>query len=45
MSKELFISSTPHETKLAIVEDDLLSEVYFERETNTPSPVRSIRAG
>ena len=32
MSKELFISSTPHETKLAIVEDDLLSEVYFERE-------------
>src|SRR5437763_11530335 len=32
MSKELFVSSTPHETKLAIVEDDLLTEVYFERE-------------
>jgi ribonuclease G len=32
MSKELFVSSTPHETKVAIVEDDLLTEVYFERE-------------
>src|SRR5256886_13492682 len=32
MSKELFVSSTPHETKVAIVEDDLLSEIYFERE-------------
>src|SRR5215831_17621945 len=32
MSKELFVSSTPHETKVAIVEDDQLTEVYFERE-------------
>ncbi len=32
MSKELFVSSTPHETKVAIVEDDLLAEIYFERE-------------
>jgi ribonuclease G len=32
MSKELFVSSTPHETKVAIIEDDLLAEVYFERE-------------
>ncbi len=32
MSKELFVSSTPHETKVAIVEDDLLTEIYFERE-------------
>src|SRR5205085_6035080 len=32
MSKELFVTSTPHETKLAIVEDDQLVEVYFERE-------------
>jgi ribonuclease E len=32
MSKELFVSSTPHETKVAIVEDDLLTEVYYERE-------------
>src|SRR5215467_6388746 len=32
MSKELFVSSTPHETKVAIVEDDQLSEIYFERE-------------
>ncbi|MBV8206739.1 MAG: Rne/Rng family ribonuclease [Acidobacteria bacterium] len=32
MDKELFVSSTPHETKLAIVEDDQLTEIYFERE-------------
>ena len=32
MSKELFVSSTPHQTKVALVEDDVLSEVYFERE-------------
>ena len=32
MSKEIYISSTPHETRLAIVEDDALSEIYYERE-------------
>jgi ribonuclease G len=32
MSKELFVTSTPHETKLAIMEDDRLVEIYFERE-------------
>src|SRR3977135_2777922 len=32
MSKELFVSSTPHQTKVALVDNDLLSEVYFERE-------------
>src|SRR6266481_485505 len=32
MSKELFVSSTPSETKVAIVEDDQLTEVYYERE-------------
>src|SRR5881392_261532 len=32
MSKELFVSSTPHETKVAVVEDDQLVEVSFERE-------------
>jgi Rne/Rng family ribonuclease len=32
MSKELFVSSTPHETKVGLVEDDLLAEVYLERE-------------
>src|SRR5947209_8093634 len=32
MSKELFISTTPHETKVAIVEDEELTEIYFERE-------------
>src|SRR5690348_16812071 len=32
MTKELFVSTTPHETKVGIVEDDQLTEVYFERE-------------
>src|SRR5580704_15022630 len=32
MSKEIYISSTPHETRLAIVEDDALAEIYYERE-------------
>ena len=32
MKKELFVSTTPHETKVGIVEDDQLAEVYFERE-------------
>ena len=32
MSKEIFISSTPHETRLAIVENDALTEIYYERE-------------
>jgi Rne/Rng family ribonuclease len=32
MNKELYVSSTPHETKVGLVEDDLLAEVYLERE-------------
>jgi ribonuclease E len=32
MSKEIYISSTPHETRLAIVENDVLTEIYYERE-------------
>jgi Ribonuclease G/E len=32
MNKELFVSSTPHEAKVGLVEDDLLAEVYLERE-------------
>ena len=32
MTKELFVSSTPHETKVGLVEDDLLAEIYLERE-------------
>ncbi|MCL2660782.1 MAG: Rne/Rng family ribonuclease, partial [Acidobacteriaceae bacterium] len=32
MPKEIYISSTPHETRLAIVEEDNLSEIYYERE-------------
>jgi ribonuclease G len=32
MPKEIYISSTPHETRLAIVENDALAEIYYERE-------------
>src|SRR6476660_9257189 len=32
MAKELYVSSTPHETKVAVVEEDQLAEIYFERE-------------
>jgi ribonuclease E len=32
MSKEIYISSTPHETRLAIVENEALAEIYYERE-------------
>ncbi len=32
MSKELVISATPHETRVAIVEDGQLCEIYVERE-------------
>ena len=31
MNKELYVSSTPHETKVALLEDDQLAEIYFER--------------
>jgi ribonuclease G len=34
MSKEMFISSSLHETKLAVLEEDQLVEVYFERDTD-----------
>ena len=32
MSKEICISTTPHETRLAILENDELAEIYYERE-------------
>src|SRR5437660_2369186 len=32
MSKELVVSSNRHETKVAILEDDQLVEVYFQRQ-------------
>ena len=32
MNKELYVSSTPHETKVGIVEDDQLAEIYLELE-------------
>src|SRR5215467_8800803 len=32
MTRELFVSSTPHETRVGLVEDDQLAEIYLERE-------------
>src|SRR6201989_1060160 len=32
MAKEICISTTPHETRLAIIEDDQLTVIYYERE-------------
>ena len=34
MAKDLFVSSSPHETKVAVFEDDQLVEVYYERESS-----------
>ena len=34
MNKEMFISSSPHETKVAVCEDGQVVEVYFERDTD-----------
>ncbi|MGH9397507.1 MAG: Rne/Rng family ribonuclease [Terriglobia bacterium] len=35
MTKELLISSFPHETKVAVLEDDQLVEVYFQRDIDS----------
>src|SRR5437667_11268475 len=35
MTKELFVSSTPHETRVGMVEDDQLAEIYLERENES----------
>src|ERR1700691_1441054 len=32
MAKEICISSTPHETRLASLEDDQLAAIYYQRE-------------
>src|SRR5688572_28821668 len=44
MSKELVISSNRHETKVAILEDDQLVEIYFQR-ANEYSLAGSIHKG
>ena len=44
MSKELVISSNPHETKVGVLEDDQLVEVYFQR-ANEYSLAGSIHKG
>src|SRR6202011_1757050 len=32
MSKELVVSSTRHETRVAMIEDDQVTEIYYQRE-------------
>ncbi|HEY3930205.1 MAG TPA: Rne/Rng family ribonuclease [Candidatus Koribacter sp.] len=32
MNKELYVSANPHETRVALVEDDQLAEIFYERE-------------
>ena len=32
MNKELYVSSNPHETRVGLVEDDQLAEIFYERE-------------
>src|SRR5512136_758294 len=44
MSKELVISSNRHETKVAVLEDDQLVEIYFQR-SNEYSLAGSIHKG
>src|SRR5436190_24328297 len=44
MSKELIISSSRHETRVAILEDDQLVEIYFQR-ANEYSLAGSIHKG
>src|SRR3954454_13489848 len=44
MSKELVISANRHETKVAILEDDQLVEIYFQR-SNEYSLAGSIHKG
>src|SRR5579864_3163716 len=44
MSKELVISTNRHETKVALIEDDQLVEVYFQR-TNEYALAGSIHKG
>src|SRR5512145_742359 len=34
MDKEMIISSNGHETRVAILEDDLVAEIFVERERN-----------
>ena len=45
MSKELVVSSTPHQTRLALLEDDRLVEVYVERESHQGGLAGSIHKG
>jgi Rne/Rng family ribonuclease len=44
MSKELVVSTTSHETRVAVLEDDLVVEVFFQRE-NEYSLAGSIHKG
>ena len=45
MNKEMIISSSDHETRVAILEDDQVGEVFIERERSAASSATSTRAG
>ena len=44
MNKEMIVSSSSHETMVAILEDDLVTEVFIERERQ-PGSVGNIYKG
>ena len=43
MSKELVISANRHETRVAVMEDDQVVEVYYQRENEYSGGVHSQR--
>jgi Ribonuclease G/E len=44
MNKEMIVSSNGHETMVAILEDDLVAEIFVERERQRASSATSTRA-
>ena len=45
MNKDLIVSSTPQETKVALLEDGAVAEFFIEREATGAPSATSIRAG
>ena len=45
MNKEMIISSSDHDTRVAILEDDQVVEIFIEREISAASSATSTRAG
>ena len=45
MTKEMIISANGHETMVAILEEDLVTEIFVERERQRGVAGQSIRSG